>query len=65
MNESFFFFKKKNKIMIVSHIFIVYYMCITSDILIFDTFLWFLSTLVLSVSAKAWKTATDAPNVTI
>lgn len=51
--------------MIVSHIFIVYYMCITSDILIFDTFLWFLSTLVLSVSAKAWKTATDAPNVTI
>lgn len=36
-----------------------------SCVSVFDTFLWFLSPLVLSVSVKAWKIATDAPNVTI
>lgn len=45
----------------VLHVYYLWY----SNLSIFGTFLWFLSPLVLSVSAKAWKTATDAPNVTI
>lgn len=41
------------------------YISVLSCVSVFDTFLWFLSPLVLNVSVKAWKIATDAPNVTI